>query len=124
MNNPSGSPTGGNRSVSYVYDPVGNRTSVTEGSSSTVYVPNNLNQYTSVGAESLPYDGNGNLAGRAGWTYTYDAQNRLVDASSAAAAYQFVYDGRNRSIRRTVSSWNGHSLAGGLLGKHGDQPVL
>jgi RHS repeat-associated protein len=68
-----------------------------------------------VGGEPLGYDINGNLASHNGWTYTYDAQNRLTSASSAQSVVQMSYDGRNRCVSRTVNgtttflfyeSWN------------------
>jgi RHS repeat-associated protein len=60
------------------------------------------------------YDG-GNLTSHNGWTYSYDAQNRLISASSAQSVVQMSYDGRNRCVSRTVNgtttflfyeSWN------------------
>ncbi|HEY5894956.1 MAG TPA: RHS repeat-associated core domain-containing protein [Chthoniobacterales bacterium] len=92
------------RTVNYAYDPVGNRTSVTDNGLTTPYTINNLNQYTAV--DSLPppaYDVNGNLTAFKGWTYVHDAQNRLVSASSASASATFAYDARNRQVRRTIN---------------------
>jgi len=69
---------------------------------STGYVANALNQYTSVGAAALSYDGNGNLAGDGVWSYRYDPQNRLLSASKTAGgvvniAYGYDAVGRRRS---------------------------
>jgi RHS repeat-associated protein len=93
------------RTVSYDYDPVGNRTNVTDNSVSTSYAANNLNQYTQLAVSNqlsaLSYDLNGNLTGHADWTYTYDAQNRLISASSSSNRMDFAYDARNRCVRRT-----------------------
>ena len=62
-----------------------------------------------VGAGSLGYDSNGNLAANGGTSFTYDVENRLVTASgtltatlvydplgrlySTADGVQFLYDG-------------------------------
>ena len=55
------------------------------GSSPASYVPNDLNQYTSVdNGNPLNYDDNGNLTAFDGWSYGYDAHNRLVSASQPA----------------------------------------
>jgi RHS repeat-associated protein len=80
---------------------------------SNSYAVNGLNQYTAVGAGSLGYDSNGNLAATSGTSFTYDVENRLVNAVgtlNASLAYdpmgrlwqtsggsfgttQFLYDG-------------------------------
>jgi RHS repeat-associated protein len=94
------------RNVSYQYDPVGNRQQVTDsgtGVSPVWYTANNLNQYTMVGGNNLSYDTKGNLQTVPGWTYQYDAQNRLLSASSASSVVQFSYDARNRCVARTVN---------------------
>ncbi|MCG3146570.1 MAG: hypothetical protein PCFJNLEI_00001 [Verrucomicrobiae bacterium] len=91
------------RSVNYNYDGVGNRTSVSDAGT-TSYTANNLNQYTQVGGGSLTYDNNGNLVTQPGWTYAYDAQNRLVSAASNSVTIAtFAYDARNRCVVRTIS---------------------
>jgi RHS repeat-associated protein len=94
------------RNVSYQYDPVGNRQQVTDsgtGVSPVWYTANNLNQYTMVGGNNLSYDAKGNLQTVPGWTYQYDAQNRLLSASSVSSVVQFSYDARNRCVARTVN---------------------
>jgi RHS repeat-associated protein len=96
------------RSVSYGFDPVGNRTNVVDNSVPTAYSPNNLNQYLAVGGGTLTYDRNGNLSSVIGlpssadWTYTYDAQNRLISATSTNARMDMAYDARNRCVHRAA----------------------
>lgn len=90
------------RDVSYAYDPVGNRTSVTDNGGGTPYTTNNINQYVAVDGDSPTYDIDGNLHTRDGWTYTYDAQNRLISAQSAQTVVGFSYDGRDRCVSRTI----------------------
>jgi RHS repeat-associated protein len=94
------------RNVAYQYDPVGNRQQVTDsgtGVSPVWYTANNLNQYTIVGGNNLSYDTKGNLQTIPGWTYQYDAQNRLLSVSSVSSVVQFSYDARNRCVARTVN---------------------
>ena len=56
-------------------------------SSPATYVPNELNQYTSVdNTNPLYYDDNGNLTAFDGWSYGYDAHNRLVSATQAGTS--------------------------------------
>jgi RHS repeat-associated protein len=96
----SGSPL---RTVSYDWDAVGNRVRVTDNDTATDYTANNLNQYTRVGELLLDYTPNGSLAGYNGWTYTYDAQNRLVRAQNAGITMEFAYDARNRRVKQTLN---------------------
>lgn len=55
------------------------------------YAANGLNQYIGVGAGSLGYDANGNLASTGGTSLTYDVENRLVTAAGTLNA-SLVYD--------------------------------
>ncbi len=100
------------RSVGYFYDPMGNRTNVTDTAApqpeSASYTANNLNQYTLVDGNTPTYDLNGNLTSNRSvsgliWTYTYDARNRLLSASSVQSAVTFTYDARDRCVSRTIN---------------------
>jgi RHS repeat-associated protein len=92
-----------NRAVNYVYDPVGNRQTMTDNGTNTAYTANNLNQYTAVGLETPTYDANGNLTSQAGWSYSYDAQNRLIAAGNGSTSVSFAYDARNRCVKRVTN---------------------
>ena len=88
--------------TTYNYDPLGNRTSVVDGGTTT-YVPNNLNQYDTVGGVSYSYDSSGNLTSDGANTYAYDSVNRLVAATvppSTTATYE--YDAMGRRTTKTV----------------------
>jgi RHS repeat-associated protein len=85
------------------YDGAGNRTN-TWGIPSTA---NNLNEYTTVGGAPVGSDANGNIHTRDGWTYTYDAQNRLRRATDGTKYLDFYYDGLNRQITRGVNNGSG-----------------
>jgi RHS repeat-associated protein len=78
---------------------------------STGYVVNNLNEYTSIGGNSIVHDLNGNLTswvavdGRQ--TYTYDSENRLRTAAvggATAASITYDYDPLGRRISKTVGT--------------------
>ncbi len=88
----------------------GNRTSLAViGGTTTAYAgANNLNQYPTVGGLGATYDGNGNLKTYNGWSYTYDAMNRLTAAVKGTASANFWYDGFNR-----ICTWqqNGSATA-------------
>ena len=102
-----------NRSVSYLYDNAGNRRSVTDNGVTTRYKTNDLNEYTRVGGSFLGYDVNGNLTTSSGarlsrqdsepsWTYSFDAQNRLIIATNGKIKATYAYDSRNRRVRQTI----------------------
>jgi RHS repeat-associated protein len=112
--NPVG--TADQRRVAYSYDAAGNRTRVVEDADGTgpgtaqdrVYSAHALNQYTSMSGFAAPvYDIDGNTtrlqSGPRGWSYPYDAQNRLVSGTDGATTFQFHYDARNRCVSRVIN---------------------
>lgn len=102
------------RRFDYNYDAAGNRlqTQDTVGGITTYtnYTANSLNQYTNIDTKTPSYDANGNWATYAAWTYTYDAQNRLINAQNAISRTSFVYDPLNRCVQRKISSRANGSL--------------
>jgi RHS repeat-associated protein len=104
VTNPDGVPGAATRTVNYGLDASGNRTLLTDNAVPTNYTTNILNQYSAVGANAATYNTNGNLQTFDGWTYTYDAQNRMTKAQKAATTIDFVYDARNRCVKRTISA--------------------
>jgi len=127
VTSPEGTPASPLRTVSYTYDPAGNRTQVTDGGSSVSYSANNLNQYDNVSGAVPTYDANGNLTGFGSQTYGFDGQNRLVSATMGSNTMNVLYDGRNRAVGRQVGgTWTYYAYddwgvvaeyddAGGLL---------
>ncbi len=87
--------------VTYNYDPAGNRLSVINGGTVS-YTLNNLNQYADVDGVPYTYDGSGNLTGDGANTYVYDAENRLVSATTSSVTATYTYDARGRRIAKTV----------------------
>jgi len=69
-----------NEDLQYLYDAAGNRTQTIINGVTTDYVTNNLNQYTSIGNETLTYDPDGNLIstteGSQTSTYTFNDLNQ------------------------------------------------
>ncbi len=103
VTNPEGAPVSPGRTVNYGLDAAGNRTIVTDNGKTTNYTTNNLNQYNNVGADALTYTANGSLKTYSGWTYTYDAQDRMTKAQKGATTVDFVYDAMNRCVKRTIN---------------------
>lgn len=73
--------------------------------------------------QNFSYDADGNLTGDGVWTYTWDAENRLIGMSTAAAAVavgfpnramQFQYDYLGRRVQKLVYDGNTNQL---LLGR-------
>ncbi len=99
------------------YDANGNRTSVTENGGTRSYTVDNLNEYTSESTTgAITSNSKGDIQTYNGWTYTYDAQNRLRDAVKGSDHLSFWYDGLNRQITRNVNGtitfnvWDGWDL--------------
>ncbi|MCG7545743.1 EndoU domain-containing protein [Pseudoalteromonas sp. MM17-2] len=72
---------------------------------SETYTTNELNQYTSVGEQSLSYDNNGNLTGFDGWKFEFNAHNRMTSASKPGVSLGIGYDAKGRLSSTTL---NGH----------------
>jgi RHS repeat-associated protein len=99
----------------YTYDNIGNRSYANFGG--VYYCTNALNQYTtrdmSPGCpatppvtESFTYDDDGNLTQDGTATYEWDAENRLAAYTRAGVQrVEFVYDYRNRRVRKTILNW-------------------
>lgn len=88
----------------YTYDFVGNRLEVTEGGGPPVtYVPNNLNQYDSVGGVTYSYDSDGNLTYDGQTTYTYDREGQLTDIQASGLTIHYEYDGLGRRVQQEVN---------------------
>ena len=79
------------------FDGCGNRTTL-NGVPQTF---DNMNQLSRV-VGVTEFDPKGNLWKYGGWTYTYDAQNRLTQASNITTTALFYYDAKNRQIARSI----------------------
>jgi len=100
------------------YDPAGNRLGVTIGGVAEEYTVDSLHQYVSVTGKRVTYDTNRNLRSFRDFTFDYDAENRLVLASSpSTGAVRYEYDALGRLASRTAGGvtsrflWDGDQMA-------------
>jgi YD repeat-containing protein len=60
--------------------------------------------FAQVGSLLISYDRNGNMTSSTnGATYSYDAKNRLVEASSGSNTMSVTYDTRSRVVSREIN---------------------
>lgn len=108
----SGTPQNPAKTVSYSVG-ARNRRSMTvtdnilNTTTTTTYTNIDLNQISSIQvgsnpAQSLAWDGNLNLSSYNGWSYSYDAENRLISVSGNGHSASFVYDGVGRCVKRVL----------------------
>ena len=100
-------------SITYTYDPVGNRLTMVQGGSKTSYTYNNVNELTKAGKTTYSYDANGNLVqeitGGTTWKYGYDYENQLISVTkvtvkSSSVVQRNVYDGQGQRIKEIEGS--------------------
>ena len=90
----------------YNFDNIGNRITATEAGNIFSYTSNPLNQYLTVTGRTNPtYDVDGNmLTDGTGWTYTWDAENRLKSASKNSQFLECKYDYMSRRVEKKVTN--------------------
>jgi RHS repeat-associated protein len=85
-----------NQTISYTYDPVGNRLTKTDANGTTNYTYDANDRLITEGSNTYTYDNNGNnLSKTEGFnttTYTYDYENRLISAQTPSSALEYNYD--------------------------------
>ena len=86
----------------YSFDPIGNRLTANLAGTSYNYTTNMLNQYTVVNSNQPTYDDDGNMLTNGSWTYTWNGENRMVQAVNGNTKLQFVYDYMGRRIEKKV----------------------
>lgn len=104
-------PSGIIEALTYVYDPAGNRTSLTRTNAAASLLPaavasatyDAANEQTAFAGATLTYDANGNLTNDGTNTYVWDARNRLVSISGGNLA-TFHYDALGRRTNKTIGS--------------------
>ena len=91
---------------SYTYDQIGNRKSSVGFQPATTYTSNELNQYVDPVSLASRHDEDGNLEKNGNWTYTWNNENRLINAvnSSTNATIDFVYDYQGRLVKKDDGS--------------------
>lgn len=103
----SGLVTSTDTQTSYNLDGVGNRTSTNKDAVVTSYLPNNMNEYDSVGGITNLHDENGNLKDDGVLLFTHDAFNRLIEVrqkSSGLTIAVYGYDASNRRVKKVVTN--------------------
>ncbi|MBA4137241.1 MAG: hypothetical protein C0518_08000 [Opitutus sp.] len=99
---PDQNPNGSAASVdTYAYDPNGNRTTRDESGAVTTYSANALNEYATVSNGTIAHDNRGNVSLWQDWSYTYDAENRLISAVRTGLTVAFFYDAQGRLAKLT-----------------------
>ena len=90
--------------------PGGSSADVLSSAAGNLFVPKTPEQFTN--------DPDGNLLTDGRWTYTWDAENHLINMTSLSAApsasklkLDFTYDYKGRRIQKVVSTWNGSQYA-------------
>jgi RHS repeat-associated protein len=106
-----GTVTSPQTNTNLTFDGCGNQKSLNGGGTFAV---DYLNEYTTFNGLPLSSDNDGDVLTYNGWTYTYDAQNRLTTAMlNGTTIASFYYDGLNRQIARSInglitfSVWDG-----------------
>ncbi|WP_428634736.1 RHS repeat-associated core domain-containing protein [Sedimenticola sp.] len=99
--------TGAYGEFTYDYDAVGNRLSLTDGSSTEgySYVPgsHHLQQILGDTADIRSYDEAGNTLLSLIGSYTYDVTNRMVGFSTTGIEAEYAYNGRGERIKKTLN---------------------
>jgi RHS repeat-associated protein len=91
----------GDGTRTYAYDPVGNRTSLTDGTT-TAYTYDRADRVLTAGAVSYTVDANGNLVARGSEAFTYDQANRLTSATVGGSTTTYAYDGDGKRASSTL----------------------
>jgi RHS repeat-associated protein len=97
----SSEPTVG--ATSYTYDPVGNRLTKVQGTS-TSYGYDKADRITSAGATSVTVNSVGDLLARGSDTFGYDGANRLKSAVVGAVSETYSYDGDGNRTRKVAGA--------------------
>jgi len=91
-------------SYQYQYDNIGNRQIAIEQGEITNYKSNKLNQYTQTTNPDIKYeyDADGNMIFDGKWRYSWNVENRLIQAENDSSLLQFTYDYMGRRFSKKV----------------------
>ncbi len=87
-------------SLGWTYDGVGNRQ--TEGSTVYSYALN-TNKLIGAGGTSFGYDNNGNTTSQAALSYTYNQNQRMIQAVNGATTANYTYNGNGQRVKKDVN---------------------
>lgn len=90
-------------SQTFTYDAMDNHTKFVDGTRTTSYLSNAVNQYTSVSAPTPPagqwqHDERGNLISDGTRRFTWDLQNNLSSAQTHQGTTRYAYDSGSRRV--------------------------
>jgi RHS repeat-associated protein len=71
------------------------------GATTAYGTANAVDQYPTVGGNTLSWDSNGNLAAYNGFTFTHDSENRLTAASKTNMSAAYAYDALDRRVKKS-----------------------
>ena len=90
------------KNVNYLYDEVGNRTSMKTKGETLTYAYSRADELLSVGAYTFSYDGTGNRISAVKFgmktSYTWNSANRLAEVAGPKGTISFAYDGDGNRI--------------------------
>lgn len=78
--------------ISYVYDAMGIRKSMTKGSTTIDYAYDLANQLTAINSVAIPYDDNGNMESNGTYGFKYNAEDQLISVTNASGATVGTYE--------------------------------
>ena len=114
-------------SQTYTFDPMGNRTQLSETANSTTtstgYAFDNANRLTSKGGQSVVSDPNGNIQTDGVRANTWDSENRLVSCVKGTQTSAFTYgaDGLRRTMTVSDTATPANNLSKTFLLDNGMQ---
>jgi RHS repeat-associated protein len=102
-------------SLAWTYDGVGNR--LTENSTVYSYVPG-TNKLSGVGGSTYSFDSDGNTTSDGTRGYTYNQNQRLIQAVNGATTANYTYNGNGQRVKKVVNGVTTifhYSVAGALI---------
>jgi RHS repeat-associated protein len=103
-----------NNSGGAVWQTATNLAVLNEGTNFVVQTNITGNVFLPQTPENYIYDADGNLTQDGRWTYTWDAENRLINMASLSGEpsgslleLNFAYDYKGRRVQKVVSAWTG-----------------
>ena len=91
--------------LTWQYNTIGNMTYNSRYGNYSYTDPNHVHAVTQAGTDTYTYDANGNMAGGAGRTITYDYDNRATSIVKDGAATINVYDAGGQRIKKVTSGF-------------------
>jgi RHS repeat-associated protein len=95
---------GASGSRTYAYDPLGNRLSMTREGVATTYGYDGADRLIDVDGSAVTVDAAGNMLARGSDSFSYDAANRLIAATSGGVTQSATYDGDGARVATAVGS--------------------